>query len=78
MKTAISIPDSVFRAVESLAKRLGVSRSELFRKAVEAYIETHKHDRVREALDDVYAEESSSLDEALAHMQWSSLDKEDW
>ena len=78
MKTAISMPDSVFHAAESLAKRLGVSRSELFRKAVEAYIETHKHDRVREALDDVYAEESSSLDEALAQMQRTSLDKEDW
>ena len=72
------MPDSVFHAAESLAKRLGVSRSELFRKAVEAYIETHKHDRVREALDDVYAEESSSLDEALAQMQRTSLDKEDW
>ncbi|MCH7787794.1 MAG: ribbon-helix-helix domain-containing protein [Chloroflexi bacterium] len=78
MKTAISIPDSVFQAAESLAKRLGISRSELFRKAVEAYIETHKHDRVREALDDVYAEESSSLDEALAQMQWASLPGEDW
>ena len=78
MKTAISMPDSVFHAAESLSKRLGVSRSELFRKAVEAYIETHKHDRVREALDDVYAEESSSLDEALAQMQRTSLDKEDW
>ena len=78
MKTAISMPDSVFHAAESLAKRLGVSRSELFRKAVEAYIETHKHEKVREALDDVYAEESSSLDEALAQMQRTSLDKEDW
>ena len=78
MKTAISIPDSVFQAAESLAKRLGISRSELFRKAVEAYIEAHKHDRVREALDDVYAEESSSLDEALAQMQWASLSREDW
>ena len=78
MKTAISIPDSVFHAAESLAQRLGVSRSELFRKAVEAYIETHKHDQVREALDDVYAEESSNLDEALAQMQWASLTREDW
>ena len=78
MKTAISMPDSVFHAAESLAKRLGVSRSELFRKAVEAYIETHKHEKVREALDDVYAEESSSLDETLAQMQWASLSREDW
>ena len=78
MKTAISIPDSVFHTVESLAKRMGMSRSELFCRAVEDYIEVHRHDRVREALDAVYAEESSDVDEALAEMQWASLSKEDW
>jgi metal-responsive CopG/Arc/MetJ family transcriptional regulator len=78
MKTAISMPDPVFHAAESLAKRLGMSRSELFRCAVEAYIEAHKHDRVREALDEVYAGESSGLDESLAEIQWASMSKEDW
>ena len=78
MKTAISIPDSVFHIAESLAKRMGMSRSELFRHALENYIEAHGHDRVREALDAVYAEESSDIDEALAEMQWASLSKEDW
>ena len=78
MKTAVSIPDPVFQAAESLAKRLGMSRSELFARAVEAYIEAHKHDRLREAIDGVYTEESTSLDPALAQMQWASLPKEDW
>jgi len=78
MKTAISIPDSVFHAAESLANRLGMSRSELFCRALEAYIEEHKQDRVREALDEVYAEESSALDEFLARLQAASLPKEDW
>jgi metal-responsive CopG/Arc/MetJ family transcriptional regulator len=78
MKTAISIPDAVFHAAESLAKRLGMSRSELFSRAVEAYIEAHKHDSLREALDAVYTEESSGLDQALAQMQWTSLPQDDW
>ena len=78
MKTAISIPDSLFYIAESLAKRMGMSRSELFRHALENYIEAHRHDRVREVLDAVYAEESSDIDEALAEMQWASLSKEDW
>lgn len=78
MKTAISIPDPVFQAAESLAKRLGISRSQLFSRAVEAYVETHKHSRLRESLDEVYTEESSSMDEALAHIQWASLAKEGW
>jgi metal-responsive CopG/Arc/MetJ family transcriptional regulator len=78
MKTAVSIPDPIFHAAESLAKRLGLSRSELFSRALEAYLEVHKHDCVREALDAIYGQESSSLDETLAHLQWASQPKEDW
>ena len=37
MKTAVSIPDTVFKSAERLAERLGVSRSELYARAVEAY-----------------------------------------
>jgi hypothetical protein len=40
--------------------------------------EAHQHDSVREALDAIYSQESSRLDETLAHMQWASLPKEDW
>jgi antitoxin MazE6 len=78
MKTAVSIPDPTFHAAESLAKRLGMSRSELVSRTLEAYIEAHKHDRVREVLDAVYSQQSSNLDETLAQLQWASLPKEDW
>lgn len=39
MKTAISIPDQVFAQAEQIARRNGISRSELFTKAVLHYIE---------------------------------------
>jgi metal-responsive CopG/Arc/MetJ family transcriptional regulator len=78
MKTAVSIPDPIFHAAEALAKRLGLSRSELFSRALEAYLEAHQHDCVREALDAIYSQEASRLDETLAHMQWTSLPKEEW
>ncbi len=76
MKTDISIPDSILEAADALAERLGMSRSELIRLAVEKYIESHqrKNDNVREALDMVYREESSELDEVLAQMQFASLE----
>ena len=81
MKTSISIPDTLFDEADSLAKRMALSRSELFRWAVEAYIEAHREahrrDRVREALDTVYAKESSDVDEALAEMQAASVARED-
>jgi antitoxin MazE6 len=78
MKTAVSIPEPIFHAAEALAKRLGLSRSELFSRALEAYLEAYQHDRVRHALDAVYSQEASRLDETLAHMQWASLPKEEW
>jgi metal-responsive CopG/Arc/MetJ family transcriptional regulator len=78
MKTAVSIPDPIFHAAEALAKRLGLSRSELFSRALEAYLEAHQHDRVREALDAIYRQEASRLDATLAQMQWASLPKEEW
>jgi metal-responsive CopG/Arc/MetJ family transcriptional regulator len=78
MKTAVSIPDPVFHAAESLAKRLGMSRSELFSRALEAYLEAHKHDSVREALNALYSHKLSSLDAALAQLQWTSLPQGDW
>lgn len=78
MKTAISIPDPIFQAAEALAKQLGISRSELFSKAVESFIEAHKQDGVQEALDAVYGEENSEVDRAMAEMQRASLAKDAW
>ena len=74
MKTDISIPNSVLEAADTLAERLGMSRSELIRRAMEEYVESHRHDGVRKALDMIYSQESSELDEALAQMQFASLE----
>ena len=78
MKTAVSIPDPVFHSAQSLAARLGISRSELVSRALEAYLATHKDDKVTEALNELYSEETSQLDEVVAQMQWLSLPREDW
>ena len=55
MKTAISIPDSLFNKAEKTAKYMGVSRSKLFVKALEEYITKHDGDMITEKLDEVYA-----------------------
>ncbi len=78
MKTAISIPDEVFNAAERTAKRLGVSRSELYANAVRDYIETHVSEQITEKLDEVYSVEASSLDPVILQMQLNTLGKEDW
>jgi metal-responsive CopG/Arc/MetJ family transcriptional regulator len=78
MKTAISIPDSIFEAAERFARRLGISRSELYSKAVTAYIQEHRNDSVTEALNELYSEEKSSLDPVVRSMQLASLSEDEW
>lgn len=80
MKTAISIPEPVFRSAEKLATRLGVSRSELYSKAVAALVEKHREDLVTAQLNEVYGPvgEGSELDEQLAALQYRSVAREKW
>jgi hypothetical protein len=51
MKTAISIPDSVFRRAERYARKLGLSRSQLFTRALEAYLADAQAVEVRASYD---------------------------
>ena len=78
MKTAISIPDHVFEEAEEIARKLGVSRSELYAQAVEAFLEAHRHEGVTALLNEVYADLESSLDPVLVRMQEVSLSTENW
>lgn len=78
MKTAISIPDQIFQAAESLAHRLGKSRSQLYAEAVSEYMESHKNQDVTKILNGIYAAQDSSLDEELNSMQMQSIPKEEW
>ena len=80
MKTAISIPDPIYRAADRLAKRLGVSRSRLYTKAVAAYLERHREEETIAALNEVYGEtpDESQLPEDLRMLQGASILREHW
>ena len=78
MKTAVSIPDEVFEAAEKAAKRLGVSRSELYANAVREFIERYRRENITEKLDEIYADAEQGLDPNLELLQSKSLSKEDW
>lgn len=78
VKTAISIPDALFQAAEELADRLGMTRSELYQRAVRRFVEEHRNDAITEALNRVYDEVDSSLDPVFAAMQFASLGDEEW
>lgn len=80
MKTAISIPDSLFEAAERVAARLGISRSELYRRAVRQFLEAQGHDVIREKLDEVYGADPDAgrLDPVVEYLQDLSLPEDDW
>lgn len=78
MKTAISVPDPVFTSADALAKRLGVSRSQLYATALAEYIAKFQAGRVTERLDAVYAKEGSRLERRLARVQRRALQRAEW
>lgn len=78
MKTAISLPDDLFAAVDALARRLGVPRSRLVAEALAEYVAKHKGSRVTEQLDAVYAAEPSKLDEPMRRVARRTLKRGDW
>lgn len=78
MKTAISIPDHIFQQAEMAARKLGMSRSEFYAKAVCQFVQDIHEDNVTHALDELYEKEPSSLDEGLEMMQRRSVFREEW
>jgi len=78
MKTAISLPDAVFEAAEQVAHRLGISRSELYARAVAAFVAEHNDEDITTRLNHVYLEEDSTLDGIVMQMQLLSLPQEEW
>ena len=78
MKTAISIPDPIYKAAEQLAHQLGVTRSDLYARAVASFVKTHQEDQITAQLDDLYASEESALDDVSYRLQALSVPQETW
>ena len=81
MKTAISIPDALFDSAERLAERLGVSRSEVYQRALARFLQDHADDSITESLNEVYSEahDDDRLEPVFEALQSASLDSgEEW
>ena len=63
MKTAISLPDDLFNAVERLVHRSRRHRSEVYADALREYVARHAPDEITEALDRVVADIGESTDD---------------
>lgn len=65
MKTAISVPDHVFRRVEAHAQRLGMSRSEFFARAAARWADELDEENLTSAIDAALAQAGPDGNEAF-------------
>lgn len=78
MKVAVSIPDAVFQRAERLVGHMATSRSDLYARAVKAFVDTHEPDRITAAMNAVIDDVGSDVDpfvdragrETLARTEW--------
>jgi predicted transcriptional regulator len=78
MKTAVSIPDELFRRADELASRLGKSRSEIYREALADYVARRDPQAITRALDavaDELADEHAGFGREAARR---ALERSEW
>lgn len=78
MKTAVSIPDSVFRAGELLAKRLKLPRSRLYALALADYVERHAGESITRRLNASLAANPMELDPFVKEAAYRTAQRNEW
>jgi predicted transcriptional regulator len=78
MKTAVSIPDQVFRDAERLAERLQKSRDQVFSEAVSEYVARHDPDAITEQINAVCAEVDTRPDPFVTAAARQILERTEW
>lgn len=77
-KTAISVPNDVFELSEKLAKKLKVSRSQIFAMGVKKLGEEYDEEDIIASINKVCEEVDTSVDPVLFKMAMLSLPKDEW
>ncbi len=77
IKTDVAISLPIHNAANHLAKKLGLSLSELYTLAITSYMAKYP-ENITEMLDRVYEQESSAIDPGLMDLQVRSLDDDAW
>lgn len=56
VKTAISVRADLFKKIEAMCRRLGISRSQFFAQAAEQFLENNRNRRLRQQIDEAHAD----------------------
>jgi metal-responsive CopG/Arc/MetJ family transcriptional regulator len=78
MKTAISLPDDLFRNAEAAARKLKMSRSQLYAAALSEFLARRQSGKITQRLNEVYSQEPANVDSILNSAQLRSIDRENW
>lgn len=72
------MPDELFRRADATARRLRVSRSELYAKAVAEFLKQQSDESITERLNEVYSRRPAVVDPAFYRAQMKTLAKDVW
>jgi metal-responsive CopG/Arc/MetJ family transcriptional regulator len=78
MKTAVSIPDEVFKEAERQARRQKISRSRLYSRALAEYLSRHAPDAVTESWNRALSEIDERLDPFVRTAARRALRRVEW
>jgi len=78
MKTALSIPDDVFKQGERLARRLHTSRSQLYARALADFVVQHEDDTITSAMNEVIGEVGTEADQFTRRAASQTLRRVEW
>ncbi len=57
VKTTVGIPDKIYNLAEDMVTKLGISRSQLYSRALEAYVQNYLDREMADMLDQAFSEE---------------------
>lgn len=78
MKTAVSLPDEVFRAAERQARRVKKSRSQLYAEALSEYLARHAPEEVTDAMNRVVEQLREPTDPFVLAAARRVLERSEW
>ena len=78
MKTALSIPDDVFKRGERLARRLHTSRSQLYTRALADFVVQHEDDEITSSMNEVIREVGADVDLFTRRAASQTLRQVEW
>jgi len=78
MKTALSIPDGLFKKGEKAARKLKLSRSALYSRALEEFLDRRDEEAIIAQINKVSDEVDTSIDPAIIRAQVASFPRDQW